>query len=112
MDWKSWRKLNPGRRFFTEAMFSQVVARDFPKAYPHGALLALEDKPAPAAKEAADFLASSRVAALSLDRIHPYTQEIYLARTASVLLALHGSRLDEKRDANLIAEIRRRLSAL
>ncbi|MBI3553663.1 MAG: DUF2723 domain-containing protein [Elusimicrobia bacterium] len=112
MDWHLWQKLNPSRKLYSEVMFLTILSKDFKGLAPHGALVAVSDKPAhdtPA--EAAGFLASTSVSRLASGGLYGFTQEIYLARTAGALLAWYGSRLDERKDAALIAEIRSRLTA-
>src|SRR5207253_1230933 len=99
MDWHLWRKLNPKRAFYSEAMFLMILSKEFKGLSPHGALLSLEDKPARDLPDRARaFLSQASVSRLTLGSLYGYTQEIYLGRTAAVLLASYGSGLDEKKD--------------
>ncbi len=113
MDWHLWQKLNPGRGLYSEAMFLTIMQKDFKGISPHGALLALTDKPVGNTRaEAAAFLRTTKIAQLSANNIHRFTQELYLARTDAVLLATYESELDQKKDADLISEINARFAGL
>lgn len=119
LDWKEWKRLNPSRRLLSEAMFlqvmSQVMSKDFPGVSPRGVLVEVCDKaakPAAVTEEARTFLEKSSLSRITLAGIYPWTQEIYLARSAALLLAWYGSLVDRPGNEALVSDIRARLEKL
>ena len=113
-DWAAWKRLNPGRAVLAEPVLRDTILDRWPASVPSGALIRVEDKPAPRTSPAADaarFLASPENAFTRADA-RDWTQEVYLLHGRRMMAEWVGSRLKDERDRPLALRLRALLDAL
>jgi hypothetical protein len=116
LDWRTWRRSNPGRRFCSEALFPLTLAQQLGALEPHGVLAVAPERGAPRHDvriEARRFLEQTATGRISSGDFYPRTPDVYLLRIARLLLGWYDSALEGKKaDAVVRDEIRRRFESL
>lgn len=113
-DWARWRELNRGRAVLIESSVRDGVLDRYPHSVPQGTLMRVETRPVkddPAA-DARRFLAAPEIDRLTRASVRPWTQEVYVLETRRRQAEWIGSRLDSKRDRDLILAFKRLLAVL
>lgn len=106
-DWAAWKKLNPGRAVLAEPTTLGAVLRDFPRSVPQGALVHVDSAPAKSdpAADARRFLDAPETASFLRRDARVWTQEVYLLQARRTMALWLASRLDPRRDVELVERL-------
>lgn len=111
-DWGAWMRLNPGRAVLVEPLLRDAVLERWPASTPEGASIRVRTKAVPT-DPAADARAFLSLPEVAIDRLasrfawtSDWTQELYVRRSRRAMAEWVGSRLDPRRDAELVARYR------
>ncbi|MDX6768216.1 MAG: DUF2723 domain-containing protein [Elusimicrobiota bacterium] len=113
-DWTLWKRLNPGRAVLAEPVLRDAILDRWPASAPSGGLIRVEEKPAARSDPAADaerFLAAPETA-FTRAEAREWTQEVYLLHGRRNMAEWLGSRLDPRRDGELLLRLRALLAVL
>lgn len=107
VDWSLWKRLNPGRDVLVEPSLRDAVLRDFPRSVPQGALIRVETSPArpDPASDASRFLDAPETWSFPRRRARTWTQEVYLLQARKSMAVWLASRLDPRRDGELLRRL-------
>ncbi len=113
-DWNVWRARNPGRAVLAEPSLRDAILELYPRSVPHGALILVSSVPVASdpAADARRFLDAPETAEVTRWSVRPWTQETYLLESRRRMAEWVGSRLDPRKDRELIARLKILLAAL
>jgi MYXO-CTERM domain-containing protein len=113
-DWNLWAERNPGRAVLAESSLRDTVLGLYPASVPQGTLMRVTgtSRRSTPAEDSRRFLDAPETAEITRWNVRPWTQEVYVLESRRRMAEWVGSRLDPRKDRDLIARLKSLLASL